>query len=515
MTFRPKHQQKKRSLALAGMVVLVCLAGLLLILDLPSSTSISGLSGTMMDSDASNTVAPAVSWESGRTRSSLDDAISIRWKMETASSSDTPPTLRLFASRDENFDQGEDCFIDGVIADSYVSGSFMIESSFQARSIDCLDAGSWFILVVDDASLQHVLPNRVEIENGEIDLEQASASSELGYNQNLEVTFLANRPAASDGFDGIDARPVQVWITDGKDVCAAEASPLSIPRDPIRAGQSWKTESHAVELSLSSFKRVKDYSPFEDQTSVMDLSSFETRGGCDVREGSYQVMLGPVERVRGDVGTVFVHAPPTSVSNESIELSIASGEVAEVELDFRSSSAKSIKWSARAASSNADKWLIPTEDQVLSGKKRSSAPITISAFGLEPGIYSTELVVTLDDFYGTEVRIPTEVQVLRSMARTVGDPAFDEVLPTEIELGNYPNPFSTSTTVRIGLQEADQVSVTVFDMSGRQVRTLVDNYLSAGSHEFPFYADSLPSGTYIYRIVTSRGQKSETMTLVK
>ena len=154
-------------MALAGMVVLVCLAGLLLILDLPSSTSRSGVSGTMMDSGSS---APAVSWESGRLRSSLDDAVTIRWDMEAGSTAEMPSTLRLYTSRDENFNQSEDCFIETVTTDNVVSGSLKIESRFQARSIECLDAGSWYVLVVDDASLHHVLPNRVEIESGEIDM---------------------------------------------------------------------------------------------------------------------------------------------------------------------------------------------------------------------------------------------------------------------------------------------------------------------------------------------------------
>jgi len=515
MAFRPKHQRNKRFLALAGIVVMVCVAGLFLILDLPSSTSLSGMSGTMSDAGSASNSATAITWESGRVRSSLDDAISIQWEMESGVLDANASSLRLFASRDETFSQVEDCFIDNVTVDDELDGRFKIESRFEARSITCLDAGTWYVLVVDETSVRQVLPNQVEIENGEVDLEQINTSHELGFNQNLEVSFLAHRPAASDGFDGIVSHPVQVWITDGKDVCAAEANPLNILRDPVRAGQSWKTESHTVELSLASFKKIKDYSPFETQDAVLDINSVTTRGDCDVSEGSYQVMLGPLEQVRGEVGSVFVHAPPPTISNDSIELTISSGEVAEVELGFKNVSANSINWSARAASRNADQWLIPSEDQVLSGKKRTRSPITISAFDLEPGIYSTELVVTLDDFYGTEVRIPTEIRVLRSMSHSVEDPTSTDVLPGEMELGNYPNPFSSSTTIRIALQEADQVSVTVFDMSGRQVSTLVDNYLSAGTHEFPFYADALPSGTYLYRIITSSGQKSETMTLVK
>ncbi|HUN65279.1 MAG TPA: T9SS type A sorting domain-containing protein [Bacteroidota bacterium] len=72
---------------------------------------------------------------------------------------------------------------------------------------------------------------------------------------------------------------------------------------------------------------------------------------------------------------------------------------------------------------------------------------------------------------------------------------------------NYPNPFNPSTTIRFDLPEAGRVSLVVYDLLGRSVRTLLDNAdLTDGEHEVAFDARSLASGVYFYRILINNGQ---------
>ncbi len=80
---------------------------------------------------------------------------------------------------------------------------------------------------------------------------------------------------------------------------------------------------------------------------------------------------------------------------------------------------------------------------------------------------------------------------------------------------NYPNPFNPRTTLRFGLPESAHVSLEVYDMMGRIVRVLMDGVLSEGMHEASFDAGTLPSGAYIYRLVTPAGSHSRTMLLLK
>lgn len=65
---------------------------------------------------------------------------------------------------------------------------------------------------------------------------------------------------------------------------------------------------------------------------------------------------------------------------------------------------------------------------------------------------------------------------------------------------NYPNPFNPQTTIRYTLAEAGPVRLTVFDLLGREVTTLVHGTRLAGSHTATFDATGLPSGVYLYRL---------------
>lgn len=65
---------------------------------------------------------------------------------------------------------------------------------------------------------------------------------------------------------------------------------------------------------------------------------------------------------------------------------------------------------------------------------------------------------------------------------------------------NYPNPFNPQTTIPFELQKPGRVLVVVFDMMGREVKTLVDQVMQAGAHNLTFDATGLSTGTYYYRL---------------
>ena len=65
---------------------------------------------------------------------------------------------------------------------------------------------------------------------------------------------------------------------------------------------------------------------------------------------------------------------------------------------------------------------------------------------------------------------------------------------------NYPNPFNPSTKITFLLPQASFVSLKVYDLLGREVKTLVNGKLNSGSYTFDFNASDLASGIYFYRI---------------
>jgi len=80
---------------------------------------------------------------------------------------------------------------------------------------------------------------------------------------------------------------------------------------------------------------------------------------------------------------------------------------------------------------------------------------------------------------------------------------------------NYPNPFNPSTLIRFQLPTTSNVRLTVFDLTGKEVATIVDQNLAAGTHEVRFNAENLPSGVYFYRLSTELNNKIRRMILMK
>lgn len=79
----------------------------------------------------------------------------------------------------------------------------------------------------------------------------------------------------------------------------------------------------------------------------------------------------------------------------------------------------------------------------------------------------------------------------------------DREIPSSFGLRqNFPNPFNPRTTIMLDLAAPSVVSLTVHNLLGQHVRTLVDGkLLIAGSHDMEFDANDLPSGLYVYRVV--------------
>ena len=80
---------------------------------------------------------------------------------------------------------------------------------------------------------------------------------------------------------------------------------------------------------------------------------------------------------------------------------------------------------------------------------------------------------------------------------------------------NYPNPFNPSTTISFSLPQAGQTKIAVYDMLGREVAVLVNDYLESGIHTTSFNAKDLSSGVYVYRIESGGFIKAKQMILLK
>ena len=80
---------------------------------------------------------------------------------------------------------------------------------------------------------------------------------------------------------------------------------------------------------------------------------------------------------------------------------------------------------------------------------------------------------------------------------------------------NYPNPFNPSTRIKYQIPKNGKVTIKVYDMLGREVKTLVNEFKEKGRYEVTFDGENLSSGIYICRMKADKYSSSVKMLLIK
>ncbi len=94
--------------------------------------------------------------------------------------------------------------------------------------------------------------------------------------------------------------------------------------------------------------------------------------------------------------------------------------------------------------------------------------------------------------------------------------SFKEKEPTLTVKANYPNPFHDQTTLNFSISKPQTVKITLYNIVGSRISTLLDESLEAGDHEVYFKRpDNLPDGIYIYTIEAGNASRSMRMVIRK
>ncbi len=92
----------------------------------------------------------------------------------------------------------------------------------------------------------------------------------------------------------------------------------------------------------------------------------------------------------------------------------------------------------------------------------------------------------------------------------------DRVRPANYNLlPNYPNPFNPVTNIKFSLPEPAQITLNIYDITGRLVEQLVNRHTPAGNHTITWDASSYSSGVYIARLKAGSSIKTQKMVLMK
>jgi rhamnogalacturonan endolyase len=134
------------------------------------------------------------------------------------------------------------------------------------------------------------------------------------------------------------------------------------------------------------------------------------------------------------------------------------------------------------------------------------------------------VAVTLESGYNNTIRFSAtgsdfgNLDEITIAAKTivVVDPSQDGGIPTSYRLyQNYPNPFNPTTMIGYDLPKKDHVKLTIYNILGEEVQTLINKEIPAGAHLFTVDMKNLPSGIYFYTIKTGYFYQTKKMVLIR
>ncbi|UCE65425.1 MAG: S8 family serine peptidase, partial [Candidatus Zixiibacteriota bacterium] len=143
--------------------------------------------------------------------------------------------------------------------------------------------------------------------------------------------------------------------------------------------------------------------------------------------------------------------------------------------------------------------------------------VTFDAAELDEGDYFGQITIESNDSNSPTVIVPCTLTV----SPAVGIDELAENIPASFALDqNYPNPFNPGTEIGFALPEKSDVNLTIYDLLGRRVRTLISAELDAGYHTIAWNGDdssgkSVSSGIYFYKIEAGDFRMTRKMIMLK
>jgi uncharacterized lipoprotein YddW (UPF0748 family) len=179
-----------------------------------------------------------------------------------------------------------------------------------------------------------------------------------------------------------------------------------------------------------------------------------------------------------------------------------------------------VKWSLPAKASDGDtaKYFVvyrTTADTVNINDPRLIRLVTLKPettfvdAGLLANVKYRYLVTSVDKLHNESATTATATFIITGVDELAGIPATYRLEQ------NYPNPFNPTTTIQFTLAQSGQTSLKIYDVLGREVRTIVDGVESAGMHTVSFAGSDLSSGVYFYRITSGSFVETKKMILQK
>lgn len=224
--------------------------------------------------------------------------------------------------------------------------------------------------------------------------------------------------------------------------------------------------------------------PYPDEVNDSPMCAYTYTSGCEWEGFANDEKFAPFEWDEQLVFTLQVFSP---------------FEGRQVNLKLENYEDKSINKEVQATTTVAGEW----EELIFN----------FTNLDLEQGIYSR--VAIFPDFYAYDEEIWLFDNLRVEGATTMIRPIQNIAAAYDLQVNNYPNPFNPQTVISYTLPVNGQVELSVYDINGRQVTTLVNDNQQAGAYQVVFDGANLASGVYFYKLFTGNRIVANKMLLVR
>jgi hypothetical protein len=170
-----------------------------------------------------------------------------------------------------------------------------------------------------------------------------------------------------------------------------------------------------------------------------------------------------------------------------------------------------VQWTDIAAPILPGWFQMNTDSGFCSPHTSMDVELLFDATEVDTGDYYATVIVKSNDPFTPSVIVPIHMIVSTSVG-------VDDKLNTPLAFNlaqNYPNPFNPSTTIKYSIPELSKVKLTLFNLLGEEVTTLVNEEKIAGNYTVEFNASALPSGVYFYQLRAGEYTAVKKMLLLK
>ena len=154
--------------------------------------------------------------------------------------------------------------------------------------------------------------------------------------------------------------------------------------------------------------------------------------------------------------------------------------------------------------------LLTPEEFVASLNPEFMLDLAKRYIGTSPDIVEAEQLLIENDYLKSLLASRRAVKVLSGTTRQ------EREIPSEFQLyQSYPNPFNPSTTIQFDLPREHNVSLTILNVLGQEVQSLVQGKLNAGTHRITWNAGKFANGVYFYRLQAGEFAQTKKLLLLK